>query len=79
MSARLLPAPARPFIYWLKHLRPWSSRRSGEGQPDTRHPDPGALPHLTDRMARDIGLSPSEAEYARLQFPSQTGARHPYL
>ena len=79
MSARLHPAPARPLIYWLKSLRLWPRRQSGEGQPDTRHSDPGALPHLSDRMARDIGLSPSETEYARLQYPSQTGPRHPSL
>ena len=79
MSARLYPAPARQFIYWLKHLRLWPRRQSVEGQHDSRQPDPGALPHLSDRMARDIGLSPSETEYARLQYPSQSGPRHPSL
>jgi hypothetical protein len=48
----------QPFIVKLKHL---FARR--------HHP---SLRHVSDAKARDIGLSPSEVELLRFEFPSQT-------
>lgn len=38
----------------------------------------GVLPHLSDHMARDMGLSPNELELHRLRLPSEV-YRHPML
>ena len=38
----------------------------------------GTLPPLSERIARDIGLSPHEREMMTVRWPSQE-TRHPYL
>ena len=70
MLTRTLPAPARPLSLWLlHHLR----------RPVARVLRPGALPHLTGRTARDIGLTASETALLRHRWPSDEGPRHPML
>lgn len=72
MPTLLSNAPARLLFLWLMRRLRWPKT------PDPRV-TPGALPHLSDRMARDIGLTATETEQARLRLPSLHGPRHPML
>lgn len=65
-----LTAPGRALLSWLLHRL---NRRAA------RTVQPGALPHLTDRAARDIGLRPGETALLRHRWPSERGPRHPML
>lgn len=72
MPIALRPAPARTLLLWL--VRACAAR-----PPGPRNLRPGALPHLTDRAARDIGLSRAETELLRHRWPSAHGPRHAML
>jgi len=70
-----LTAPARPITFLLEKL----GLRMRETPEAGRINRPGALPTLPDHIARDIGLTGSETDLLRHQWPSTAGPRHPML
>lgn len=74
MTRLALPAPARTLNLWLERGAALFAKPNA-----TRDVNASALPHLTGRQARDIGLSETETEKLRLQWPSVNGPRHPML
>lgn len=65
-------ALARTLLFWQ------FKGQKARDRPPGKRVQTGAMPHLSDRMARDMGLSAVEADHLRLRLPS-TQLRHPML
>lgn len=68
---------SRPFVICLKFARN-VFRSLGKNMRDLACDPRQELPDLSDRMARDAGIDPSDLAWRRLDLPSK-GPRHPML